>query len=99
MQACSDNFDFAGGQIGIGFAAEDDLALHSHHKFRAGLFGFRVRFGLRFFVEDYLHDARAIADVQEEKIAQVTAARYPAHDDHIAASVAVAQRSAIVCAF
>ncbi len=57
----------------------------------------RRRLGL--FVEDDLHDAGAVAHVEEEQIAEVAAARDPAHDNGVAAFVLHAELSAVVSAF
>ena len=53
-------------------------------------------FGLRFFVEDDLDDAGAVADVQEEEIAQVAALGYPAQDYGVFAGVGGAQGAGVV---
>jgi hypothetical protein len=57
-----------------------------------------MRRGLRLFVEDHLHDAGAITNIEKEQIAQVAPPRYPAHDDRIAPVVLGAQFATIVCA-
>src|SRR5207247_1175511 len=62
-------------------------------------FGFGVRFGLRFLVEDDLDDSGAITHVEEEQVAKVAAARDPAENDGGFASVGGAKSSAIVSAF
>ena len=59
----------------------------------------RVGFRLCFFVEDDLDDAGAVADVEEEEIAEVAAAGYPAQDDGVFAGVGGAQGAAVVGAF
>jgi hypothetical protein len=55
--------------------------------------------GLRFFVEDHLDDAGAVADVEEEQIAEVAAAMDPAHYDGRFAGVGGAEGAAVVGAF
>ena len=98
MQLRGDQFDFAGGEFGIRFLPLDDFAFDGDHKFAARLLGFGVRGGLRLFVEDDLDDAGAVANVEEEQIAEVAAAGDPAHDDGVAAFVGGAQCAAVVCA-
>jgi hypothetical protein len=78
VQLRGDNLDFAGGQVGIRLLALNYLAFDRDYVFAANVFGFGVGFGLGFFVEDDLNDAGAVADIQEEEIAQVAALGYPA---------------------
>ena len=73
-----DDFNFAAGEIGIRFLARDDFAFDGNDVFAADVFGFAVGFGLSFFVEDDLDDAGAVADVEEEEIAEIAALGYPA---------------------
>jgi hypothetical protein len=67
--------------------ALDDLAFDGDDEFAAGLLGFRVGFGLRFLVENDLDDAGAVADIEEEQVAEVAATMHPAHDDGVVAGV------------
>src|SRR5258708_5339574 len=92
------DFDFAGGQLGIRFLPQNHIAFDSDDKFAARLFGFGVRFRLRFLVKNHLNDAGAVAHIQEKKIAKVAATRYPAKNDGGLASISGTQRSAVVCA-
>ena len=98
MQLRRDQFDFPAGQLRIGFLALEDFAFHSDDEFAARLLGLGVRGGLRFFVEDHLHDAGAVAHVEKKQIAEVAAPCDPAHDDGFAAFVLGAQFAAVVCA-
>ena len=98
MKLTGDDFDFAAGEIGIRLLARDDLAFDGDDVFAADVFGFAVRFGLRLFVEDDLNDAGAIANVEEEEIAEVATARDPAHDDGVFIGVGGAEIAAVVCA-
>ncbi len=98
MQLCRHQFNFAAGQFRIGLLALEDLAFHGDHKFAARLLGFGVRCGLRLLVEDHLNDAGAVAHIEEEQIAEVAAARHPAHDNGVAPFVFGAQFAAVVCA-
>jgi hypothetical protein len=58
--------------------ALDYFAFDGDYVFAANVFGFRVGFGLCFFVEDDLDEAGAVADVEEEEIAEIAALGYPA---------------------
>jgi hypothetical protein len=49
-----------------------------------------------FFIDDHLHNSGAVANVKKQQIAQIAAARYPTHDDHIAAGILCAQVAAVV---
>ncbi len=96
VQFSGDELDFAGGEFGIGFLALDYVALDSDDELAARLFGFGVGCGLRFFVEDDLHDAGAVAEVKEEEIAEVAAAMHPAHNDGVVAGVGGTEGAAVV---
>ena len=98
MQLRCHQLDFTAGQLGIGFLPLDDLAFDRHHEFAAHLLGFRMRSGLRFFVEHHLHDASSVAHVEKKQIAQVAAPMDPAHHDGVAALVLGAQFTAVLCA-
>src|SRR6266852_757005 len=87
MQLQRNQFHFPAGQFRIGFLSLDALAFDGDDEFAARLLGFGVRRRLRLFVEDHLHDAGAVANVEEEQIAEVAAPRYPAHDEGILAVV------------
>jgi len=52
MQSGGDDFDLAGGQLGIWFLALHHFAFDRDYVFAADVLGFAVRFGLRFFVEN-----------------------------------------------
>jgi hypothetical protein len=99
MQLAGDHFDFACWKVGIGFLACDDFAFDGDNEFASHLFGFSVRRGLRFLVEDDLDNAGAIANVEEEKIAEVAAAMDPAQDDGVVSGVGAAEGAAVVSAF
>ena len=87
VQFSGDELDFAGGEFGIGFLALDYIAFDGDYEFAAGLLGFGVGLRLRFFVEDDLDYAGAVADVEEEQVAEVSAAVDPAHYDGVGAGV------------
>ena len=54
-----------------------------HHKFRAQLFGLGVRFGMQLLVENDLRDSRAVAQVDEDQLAQVAPPVDPAHQHDV----------------
>jgi hypothetical protein len=56
-------------------------------------------FRLRFFVEDHLHDASAIAHVEEEEIAKVAPAMDPAENNDVLIRVGSTKCAAVVRAF
>ena len=94
----SDDFDFAGGHVGVAeaFAAFADGALYGYDVFVAGGFGLGVSCRAELFVEDDLRDAAAVADVEEDEVAVVAAAVDPAHEDYVLAGVFGAELSAAV---
>jgi hypothetical protein len=57
-----------------------------------------VSFGLRLFIEDHLDNSAAVAHIEKQQVAEVSAARYPAENDGGFACVGCAKRSAIMCA-
>ena len=99
VQFGGDELDLTTSELGIRLLALDDFAFDSDDVFTANVLGFGVRLGLRLFVKDYLDDAGAVADVEEEEIAEVAATRDPAHDDGVAVGVRGAECAAVVCAF
>ena len=98
VQARSEDFHFAGGEIGIGLGAADDAAFHGHDEFGAELLGLGVGVGGGVLVEDHLDNAGAVAQVDKDQVAQVAPPRNPTHQDDIATVVADAQRAAVMCA-
>ena len=79
--------------------ARDHFAFDGDDVFAADVVGLGVGFGIGFFIEDDLHDAGAIADVEEEEIAEVATLGDPAEDDGVFAGVGGAKGAAVVCAF
>ncbi len=65
MQLGRNQLDFPAGQFRIRFLALGDLAFYGDDEFAARLLGFGVRRGLRLFIEDRLHDAAAVANIQK----------------------------------
>jgi hypothetical protein len=98
MQLRRNQLDFPAGQFRVRFLPFENFAFHGDHEFAARLLGFRVRRGLRLFVEDHLHDAGAIAHIKKKQIAEVAPPRHPTHHDRVAAFVRDPQFPAVVCA-
>ena len=69
------------------------------HKFRAQLFGLRVRLGMQLLIEDDLGDSGAVAQIDENQLAQIAAAMHPAHQHDVFIGVGCAQIAAVVGAF
>jgi hypothetical protein len=61
--------------------ASEYAPFDGHDEFGAEFFGFRVRFGVLLTIKDDLDDPGAVAQVDEEELAQVAAAVHPAHQD------------------
>ena len=70
-QFAGDDFDFAGSQVGIRLLPLHHAPNDGDHKFRAQLFGAGVRGGVLLLVEDNLRQARAVAQIDEDQIAEV----------------------------
>ena len=94
-----DDFDLAGADFRIGLLASDDFPFDGDDEFAAGLLGLGVRLGLGFFVKDHLDDSAAVADVEEQQIAEVATFGDPAEHDSIVVRVLGAEMAAVVCAF
>ncbi len=71
---------------------------HGDHKFRAQFLGAPMRRGVQLLVENDLRQARAVAQVDEQKIAEVAPLVDPAHQHDFLVGVRGAQISAVVCA-
>jgi hypothetical protein len=78
VQPGGDDFNFAGGKVGVRFLTLDDFAFDGNDVFTADVFGFGVSLELHFLVENNLDDAGAVADVEEQEVAEVAALGYPA---------------------
>ncbi len=76
-QLAGHHFDFAGGQIGIRFLAALHFSAHSDDKFRAQLFGLRLRGGILFLIENDLDESCAVAQVDKNQVAEIAAADAP----------------------
>jgi hypothetical protein len=79
------NLDLAGGHLGIDgvFGAQAHLADGGNDILRADGFTLEVAFGCELFIQDNLRDAGAVAEVEEDQVAVVTAAVDPAHEDDV----------------
>jgi len=92
----SDEFDIAGGHVGIGEtgAAVAEDAGDGDDVLGTRGFGLGVCFGRHFFVEHDLRDAGAIAEVEEDEVAVVAAAVDPTHEGNGLAGVGGAEFAA-----
>src|SRR3984957_1092340 len=99
VQARRDYFHFAGRNFRVRLLAPHYATFHRDNKFRAQLFGLRVRFGMQLIVEHDLRDSRAVAQVDEDQLAEIATALNPAHQDDFFIGVRDAQRPAIIFAF
>ncbi len=94
-------FDFAGGDIGIdgvGIAALD-LADSRDDEFVAQGFGFFMNGGIQFVIEYDLGNASAVAQVNEDDLAEVAAAVDPSHEHNLFACIGEPKRSAHMSSF
>ena len=75
------NFDFAGGHLGIDGVgrAQAYLAHRGDNVLRADLFAFGVAIGNQLLIQHDLRNAGAVAQVEEDQVAVIAAAIYPAH--------------------
>ncbi len=91
------HLDLAGGEVGVlgAGAAALDTAADAQHVLAASVAGDGVR-GRLVGTEDDLHQAAAIAQVDEDEPAVVAPAVHPARERDLAALVACAQVAAIV---
>jgi len=99
VQPRGHHFDFTCSNFRIRLLAAQDASLDRDNEFRAQLFGFRMRLGVQLLIEDDLRDAGAVAEVNENQLAEVAAAMHPAHEDDVLIGVRGAECTAIVCAF
>ena len=80
---------------GFDFLAAHHAAFDGDHKFRAQLFGLGVRLGMQLVVENDLRDSGAVAQVDEDQLAQVAPPVHPAHQHDVFIRVRRAQRAAV----
>ena len=97
-QLAGDDFDFAGGEIGIRFLPLHHAPGDGDDKFRAQFLGARVRGGVLLLVEDNLRQARAVAQINKNQIAEVAPPVDPAHQDDVFVGVSGAKIAAVMCA-
>ena len=91
-------FHFARGNFWIRFLPANHLSFDGDDEFRAQLFGLFVRFGMQLFIEDDLRDSSAVAQINEDQLAEIAAAMHPTHEDDIVIGVGCAQVTGIICA-
>ena len=97
-QFAGDDFDFARSEIGIRLLPLHHAPDDGDHKFRAQFLGARVRGGMLLLVENDLRQARAVAQIDENQIAEVAPLVDPAHQDDVFVGVRGAQIAAVMCA-
>ena len=95
-QLAGHDFDFAGGEIGIRLLPLHHAACDGYNEFRAQLLGAGVRGGLLLLVENNLRQARAVAQVDEDQVAEIAPPMDPAHQDDFFAGVGGAKIAAVV---
>ena len=97
-QFIDDQFDLAGRDVlvdGVG-VAQLDGADGGDDELVAQRLGLLVNGRVAFLAEDHLRDARAVAHIDEDQVAEVAAAVDPSHEDGFLASVGGAQGAAHV---
>ena len=96
-----DEFNFSRGHVGIDGVgvAQLDRADDGDDVFVAQGFGLFVDGGVAFGIEDNLHDAGAVAEIDEEQAAVVAALVDPSHEHGFFAGVGGAESAAHVSAF
>jgi hypothetical protein len=90
------NLDLAGGDVAIDDLGRPahDLALSLQHELGADVVRGLRGFGRTLRVDDQLHPARVVAEVDEDETAVVTPPRRPARDGHAASRVVRSQLAA-----
>jgi hypothetical protein len=99
VKARGDHLHFARRNLRIRFLPAYHAALDRDDKLRPQFLGLCMRLGMLLLVEDNLGDSRAVAQVDEDQLAQVAPFVDPAHQDHVLICVPRAQFSAILSPF
>jgi hypothetical protein len=97
-QFARNNFHFAGGEIGIYFLPRHHAAYNCDNIFRPQFLGAPMRGGIQFLVKNNLRETGAVAQIDEEQIAEVAPLVDPAHEDDFFVCVRGAQIAAVMCA-
>ncbi|MNV43749.1 hypothetical protein D3C71_1354740 [compost metagenome] len=92
------DFDFAGRQVRVNGlrVALDDFALHGDYIFAAHLVGCLQRFARVCRVEDNLHDAAAVAKIDEQQAPKVTPGLHPSVQSNRLSNMFGGQLTAVV---
>ncbi len=100
-QLVGDDFDFAGGDVLVDGAgvAQLDVADNSDYELGANRLGLGVHGGAGLGGDDDLGDAAAVAQVEEDQVAEVAAAVDPSHENDFGAGIGGAQRPTHMSAF
>ena len=95
--ALGGDFDLAGRQVGVDglVGAPGDAAGDLDDPFAADLPGEFVRFGVQVGVEDGLHDAGSVAQVDEDEVAVVSPPVDPSRQGDLLSLVVASQFSAV----
>ena len=100
-QLVGDDFDFAGGDVlvdGVG-VAQLDVADDGDDELGAHGLGLGVHGGAGFGGDDDLGDAAAVAQVEEDEVAEIAAAVDPSHENDFGAGIGGAEGAAHMSAF
>ena len=95
-QVGDDHLDIARGYLAVLGASLADHALSSENELAAAGKRLVENLLVGLIVERELHDARAVAQVNKNQLAEVSAALYPAADDDLTANVGDSQISAVM---
>ena len=84
-QLVGDHFDLAGGDVLVDGAgvAQLDVADDGEHKLRAHGIGLVVHLGAGFGGDDDLRDAAAVAQIEEDEVAEIAPPVDPAHENDV----------------
>lgn len=98
-QVVHHNFHFTGGDLLVFAGALAHNALCHEHIFAAHREGLTKNFFIRLLVEGELHDAGAVAQINEDQRAEIALALHPAAHGHGSAHILYAQVAAVICSF
>ena len=92
-QLVGDHLDFAGGNVLVDRTriTQFHVSDHRKNKFRANGVGFVMNFGAGVGGDDDLGDAAAVAQIEEDNVAEIAAAIDPPHEHNFRAGVGGAQ--------
>ena len=99
FQLVDEDFHLAGGDVGVYRRADTHGAVRTEHILGAYTERKVEHLFVGGLVKGELHDAGAVAQVDEYQAAEVALALYPAHDADAVSDVAFAELSAVFCSF